>query len=153
MGSSEEQSEGDKLKAYLKEHGPTLRPEVPVEGWVVTSNPTVRVFSPRRGLFGSAKGTAVVYLPSHDPVVVVETWVAANGEWLTELSQSSITRRIAAGYDEEWVEAWKQCAAEQGIKSHQQAPEDADKDPLRECPTCGEEVRARRFVRHLRECS
>jgi hypothetical protein len=153
MGSSGESSAENVLKSYLNEHGPTPRPDVPVEDWVVTSTHSVEVFSPRRGLFGSAKGVAVVYLPSHDPAVVVETWVAANADWLAELSRSAITRRIAANYDDEWVEAWKGCAAEYGIEPHQKAPEDADKDPLRECPKCGEEIRARRFARHLQECS
>lgn len=153
MASSGESSGESKLRSYLKDHGPTPRPDVPVQDWVVTSDATVQVFSPRRGLFGSAKGVAVVYLPSHDPATVVETWVAANAEWLRELSQSAITRRIAGNYDEAWVAAWKECAPEYGIKSHQQAPEDADKDPLRECPKCGEQVGARRFARHLQECS
>jgi hypothetical protein len=141
-----------KLESYLKQNGPTPRSNVPVHKKTVSRDLAAREFSPRRGPIGATEAVPVVYLPSHDPDAIIETWTEANADWLSELSQSTITRRIAENYDDDWVNAWRRCAPEFGIQSHQQAPEDAGKDPFRKCPKCGDQVRARKFTRHLQEC-
>lgn len=140
------------VESHLGEHGPTPRHVLSYGSVRGALDRGVEVFSPYNGPASMKPSVGVVYLPCHDPEAVMRVWVDANTEGLNELSRSSVTRRIGELYDETWVRAWKRCAEEAGIEAHQEAPENPDRDPKRQCPECGERIRARRFVKHLTEC-
>lgn len=140
------------VEPYLDEHGPTPRPALPVNNLSAARERGVGVFAPYRGPSNSKPTVNVVYLPTQSREVVLRVWIEANAKALDETSRSTVTRRISERYDEEWVSAWRTCAKEAGVETHQQAPENPAKDPKRPCPTCGEPIRARRFVKHVSEC-
>jgi hypothetical protein len=141
------------VEPYLTEHGPSPRSEIPVKSLLSAKDRGVDVFHPHK-LTNTNKGTErVVYLPTHNPEEVIRVWVETNRDHLNDVSRSTITRRINQLYTPEWAEAWKTIAQEYELKSHQKSPDNPGKDPLRQCPKCGEAIRARKFVGHLEECS
>jgi hypothetical protein len=141
------------VEPYLDKHGPSPYSEIPVTDPSRARSRGVKFFAPYRGQSGTNPLVGVAYLPTQSPEAVVQAWIDANSEIFESLSRGTVTRRIRRQYDEEWVSAWQTCAKEAGIEAHQQAPDDPAKDPKRPCPTCGEPIRARRFVKHVSECS
>lgn len=152
MSQEEGNEHTEGVEPYLREHGPSPRSDLPLGNLSVEQLPDVELFSPHRGALAGRPTVGVGYLPTHSPKEVVQAWISENHDRLEDLSRSSVTRRIKQRYDERWVDAWRRCAQEAGIKTHQSAPADAGRDPHKHCPRCGEEVSARRFVKHLQEC-
>ena len=139
------------VESYLSDYGPAPLSEIPV-GVSRARERGVKQFSPHRGALGNHPAVGIYYLPTHTPEAVIQAWVDVNRDCLDGLSRSSVTRRIKETYDSKWVATWHECAEAAGLEAHQSAPEEADKDPERSCPKCGDSIRARRFVKHLQEC-
>jgi hypothetical protein len=141
------------VEPYLDKHGPSPQDALPVSNLSEARERGVELFSPHRGPSGTEPIVGVAYLPTHRPETVVQAWIETNREALEDLSRSSVTRRIGQQYDEHWVSMWQTCAKQADLEAHQTAPDNPAKDPERRCPTCGGSVAARRFVKHVRECS
>lgn len=143
------------VKEYLSANGPTQTSQLNARGLVDSrgiNTYDIETFHPH-GLKGSGNVSYTAYLPTHSPGTVIRTWVRANEEQIRNTPRSTITRRIGELYSDEWTSAWKAIADEFGFKSHQRAPSDAGKDPLKICPICGEEVSARQLPNHLSTCN
>lgn len=136
---------------YLQQNGPTSNDILNQHRFNPSKWPGVEFFNPH-GITGDGRVSRVAYLAAHDPDLVIQIWVARNEDDIRTISRSSITRRISSAHDDMWVKAWKEIADEFGFESHQQAPSDAGKDPLKTCPNCGDEIRARQFVSHIQSC-
>lgn len=140
------------VKPFLTKHGPAPRSQVPAQDLTWAREHGIGIFCPYKCSFVTENVDKIVYLPSHAPEAVIRAWIEANRNCVTNIPRSTITHRIKQRYDDEWVDAWYTVADENGIASHQTAPNDPAKDPSRQCPQCGEKVRARKFVAHLRRC-
>lgn len=140
------------IEPYLSENGPSPRSEVPVKTFHHARERGIGIFHPHRLTGSHDASEGIVYLSTHSPEEVIRVWTETNLELLKNISRSTITRRINQKYGSEWTDAWKALAEEYGLESHQKAPDDADKDPLRQCPKCGDSIRARKFVKHVAEC-
>jgi hypothetical protein len=94
-----------------------------------------------------------MYTSDETPEEVIRAWLDTNESVLTHVSRAGITSRLKEQYDSTWMTAWRALTDEYDFKSHQQAPKDAGRNPVRVCPKCDDDISAREFVRHLQDCT
>jgi hypothetical protein len=148
--------ESESITPYLKEHGPTPRPDLPARLDSHHRKQGVRVFRLTAGVgdtqLAGGPSVKIAYLSAHDKATVCRAFFEANPEFVAAQTYRSASEQLS-NYGREWVDACRPVLAEYfGSPSvvEESGFESGETDT---CSFCGEPVPKGGLPAHLRECS